>query len=647
MMKYFKIILLLSFIISFSQNKKIDSLELILDTHLQKDSVRVDVLNEIAFELYQNDKEKAIELIAEASIISDSLNYKKGKAENLYIAAKIHIVQYKLDQAKKETEQALKLFKAQNNKLGIAKSLNNIGAIYFFKNENDTALEYFYNALEINTDAKDNLVKADTYNKLGVIFNNKKKIKDALNYYKKAVNIYEKLKDFRNQSKVLNNIGIIYIYTKEYNKAFDIYEKCIIINKKNNDNFLLANSYNNLGSIFLGKKKYNKAFFYFSKGLQINLGINNYLGICSSENGLGEALINLKRLNEAVIHLKNSEKIATKYSILQYQVEISKLFSDLYYTKKKYRKSLFYYKKYKKYYDSVFRVGTDNRFSILEKKYKFKEKELRAKEKEIKLIEQVKKTNEKLDKTKEQVTLAGITLIVLLVAFIFILYYSRIKRLSTEYQKISLEQKLLRSQMKPHFVFNSLSVLQGIVLQKEYRKAHTYISKFSRLLRKILENSREEIVNLETELSIIENYIFLRDMSSIHSQCTHKITVAKNIDVKNIFIPPMIVQPIVENAFEHGFVESNKKYLLEIDFKFKDKNLICTITDNGKGLYNKINSNNSEKKSISSTILLERLHLFSTKYKKEYSLKIIDRKEFGKQGTKVILLIPHKIIKND
>ncbi len=647
MVKYFKIILLLSFITTFSQNKKIDSLKFVLDTHIQRDSIRVDILNKIASKVYQNNNDKAIELIAEAIAISDSLKYNYGKAESLYTLGKIHTAQYKLDQAKKEIEQAIELFKTKNNKLGVAKSLNHIGVIYFYRNENENALEYFYKALDKNKDVKSNVIKAISYNNLGIIFNNQGKQKEALKYYNKTINIYKELKELKRLSVVLNNIGIIYIKNKEYNKALEVYRECLDINKKFKNKYLTAHVYNNLGDLYKRKGNHNRALFYFLEALQINRKIKNYAGICESEKSIAQVLIKKGKLERAIKHLKNGRAIANKHSMLRSKMEISELFSNLFYKKKDYKKSLFYYKEFKKNYDSVFSAESHNKFSNLETKYKFKEKELLAKEKEIKLKEQIEKTNKKLEKTRRQVTYTGITLIVLLVAFIFIIYHLRIKRLSSEYQKISLEQKLLRSQMKPHFIFNSLSVLQGIVLHKEYQKAQMYISKFSRLLRKILESSREETVNLETELSIINNYIFLRNMNSDQLNYDYHISVGKNINPKNTFIPPMIVQPIVENAFEHGFVDPNKTYDLSIDFKLKNENLTCTIIDNGIGLQNKMNSNSSEKKSISSTIILERLHLFSVKYKKEYSLKIIDRKKFGKQGTKVVLLLPYKIIEND
>jgi len=110
----------------------------------------------------------------------------------------------------------------------------------------------------------------------------------------------------------------------------------------------------------------------------------------------------------------------------------------------------------------------------------------------------------------------------------------------------------------------------------------------------------------------------------------------------------MIVQPIVENSFEHGFIEINKSYELSIDFELVNGKLVCTITDNGEGLNDSNNKNYFEKKkSVSSTIIKERLELFSKKYGEKYSFKVIDRTLTGDKGTKVILLLPYKIGYND
>jgi len=267
-----------------------------------------------------------------------------------------------------------------------------------------------------------------------------------------------------------------------------------------------------------------------------------------------------------------------------------------------------------------------------------------VKEKELELNNGIEVVNKKLDKTRKQILVGLLLILLLIVVLVFVVYNSRIRSLSSEYQKVVLKQKLLRSQMKPHFIFNSLSVLQGIVLQKEYNKASTYIYKFSLLLREILETSKKEIINLETEIKIIENYIFLQQISH-NSNCSYKINIDKNIDINKFYIPPMIVQPIVENSFEHGFIEVKRKYSLSIDFKFKDNNLICTIIDNGEGLNEIVKKSFEKKKSFSSTIIKERLELFSNKFNKKYSFDVIDRKNEGVRGTKVVILLPYKIEK--
>jgi two-component sensor histidine kinase len=355
----------------------------------------------------------------------------------------------------------------------------------------------------------------------------------------------------------------------------------------------------------------------------------------------------MKEFDKALKYIKRSERIAIKYKLLRHQLDINSMFSKIYQEKKEYKKSLEFYKKYKIDYDSINSLEVNNRLTDLETKYNFKKNELLAKEKEIKLNEKIDQTNIKLNDTKRQILYGLILVLFLFVVLGFVVYNARIKRLSSDYQKVVLKQKLLRSQMKPHFIFNSLSVLQGIVLHKEYDKASTYISKFSRLLREILETSKEEIINLESEIRIIENYIFLQYISH-NSNCTYKITIDKKIDVENFYIPPMIVQPIVENSFEHGFIEINKSYELSIDFELVNWKLVCTITDNGEGLNDSNNKNYFEKKkSVSSTIIKERLELFSKKYGEKYSFKVIDRTLTGNKGTEVILLLPYKIGYND
>ena len=213
-------------------------------------------------------------------------------------------------------------------------------------------------------------------------------------------------------------------------------------------------------------------------------------------------------------------------------------------------------------------------------------------------------------------------------------------------QNVLTEQKLLRSQMAPHFIFNSLSILQGIILNKEYRKSIIYLSEFSKLLRLTLENSIDKIVPLENELKAVKNYLTLQNLGT-KNPYDYNITINSNVNITEILIPPMLIQPFVENTIEHAFknVKDNKK--ISVLITFNSTNLICSIIDNGIGIDAYKKGGFSKKKSVATTITSERLKLFSKEFNLKTNISIKDRKYINKQGTEVILTLPYKMLEND
>ncbi len=209
--------------------------------------------------------------------------------------------------------------------------------------------------------------------------------------------------------------------------------------------------------------------------------------------------------------------------------------------------------------------------------------------------------------------------------------------------RLSLERRLLRSQMDPHFIFNALGNIQSMILQKDTIPAVSYLNKFAKLTRQILEQSRKETISLEEEIGTLKNYIELQQLR-LNNSFEYEIICDESIE-NDIFIPPLLIQPFIENAVEHGLKPKPKeeKGLLKINFtQMSDqKNLICTIKDNGIGLAAsrklKINENHQ---SLSTIITDERL----TKMQKEYpnaGFKVLEREsENGETGCIVIINIP-------
>ncbi|WP_394760242.1 sensor histidine kinase [Flavobacterium sp.] len=214
-----------------------------------------------------------------------------------------------------------------------------------------------------------------------------------------------------------------------------------------------------------------------------------------------------------------------------------------------------------------------------------------------------------------------------------------------EKQMIELEQKALRMQMNPHFIFNALNTIKGYYSEGNYDKAGSYISKFSVLLRMLLEKT-EKSIPLSTEIKMLKLYIELTQIR-YKNIFSYEISIDPAINPDDVAIPTLLLQPIVENAIIHGLAPKNDSGILSIRFEKQKNALLCIVKDDGIGMAaslekQKFKQHNSKTFSITK----ERLEILENEFEVKIFLKIIDlHNEKGEaNGTEVIIQIPYKTI---
>jgi len=266
----------------------------------------------------------------------------------------------------------------------------------------------------------------------------------------------------------------------------------------------------------------------------------------------------------------------------------------------------------------------------------------KQKDKSILQLEKNKLQQETIIKQQKAITysLGGLLLVIIGFGYLF----WRQRKLKTQYEKVNLEQRLLRSQMNPHFIFNALNVINSLASKKS-KKTNSYILKFSSLLRLILNNSREEFVSLKDEVTALENYLILQ--SDFNTKFNFNIQIDESLDENEIYIPPMLIQPFVENSIGHGLNSIEKGELKIRLTPVENQKLIeCIIEDNGIGysqsLENKKHTNYLHK-SVSGSIVKERLKLYKKKFKVNSNFTIENRLDISQNsiGTTVVVTIPY------
>jgi tetratricopeptide (TPR) repeat protein len=237
--------------------------------------------------------------------------------------------------------------------------------------------------------------------------------------------------------------------------------------------------------------------------------------------------------------------------------------------------------------------------------------------------------------------IAGIFVFLLLVGLLLL----RQNKMKAKHNTVLLEQKLLRSQMNPHFIFNSLANIQDFIWNKDPLTANEYLSSFSKLVRLILENSRNDFVPVEKEINTIENYLNLQKLR-YRDKFEYTIEIDPEIDEEDMLIPPMLVQPFIENSIEHGIRLKETTGHIQVRFYLQGDQINIEVKDDGIGFKKSTELKKDRKKdhqSLAMTITQERLLMHYKKYKRKIQLTISDLMDDNNQvtGAQVVFGIPY------
>ena len=402
-----------------------------------------------------------------------------------------------------------------------------------------------------------------------------------------------------------------------------------------NDSLAIARSYDMQARMFALKKQpelalesSKKSFFYMKKFNSLSGAVFNNIASSFLENKVSDSAIFYYKKG-----LEWNEKQPLKYDLTIFYNGLAKAYES----KGDYKNALIAK-------DSAQIFATRNRAKIdaektmeIQTKYQTERKDF-----EIAALKTANILSEKIIKQQRWI-FAGIaflffgTLLYLYNIYRQKLLIEKTKSLQAENKKLQLEQKALQLQLNPHFIYNSIANLQGLISQGENTKSMSYLSSFSKLLRNTLELNRQDFITLEDEISSLNNYLILQKMR-FENRFDYEIDLCDDCDGKEILVPPMLLQPFVENSIEHGFKQISYKGIIKISFKKQNEKLLIEIDDNGNGF--QINEIKSDKKSLSKLIIQERLDVLFNQNKKESNLEIIPKKDNEEKGFLVKIRIP-------
>lgn len=425
-----------------------------------------------------------------------------------------------------------------------------------------------------------------------------------------------------------NNIAKYYNDQNQPDSAISFF-KAMLNDTLFSNPYFDAVKYENLG-ILLGKQ--NKSVEGLPYQLKA-LALNKELGTLDGQSvfGIADTYYLLGRYNEAAAYLDTAYAMAKEAGDQATITSVWRKRAQNQAARGQYRDA---YTFMDSAYDA-FGTEVDSSIAVqareLETQYAVK-----AKDEEIERLAFENKVNRKI-RQQQQVIIASMVLGLVLIAAIGFLLYRR-RKLEQQLRETSLRQRLLRSQMEPHFIFNTLSVLQSFIRNDEREKSIRYLNKFAKLVRISLENARESFVPLKDEVTALESYLSLQLMR-FEGSFEYSLDIYEQYEEDGLLIPPMLLQPFVENAILHGMRRLERKGVISIRIERGPHVLHCVIEDNGRGLQPE---KQEEKTSLSTVITQERLSMLSKQTKRPASLRIIDKKTENGEGIRVELDIPFR-----
>lgn len=526
---------------------------------------------------------------------------------------------------------------------GVGVNYYNIGLVHHFKGQYDDAIKNYLKSLEIREAIKDTSAIIASLTSVGEIFRLRDEFEKAMKYYKQALSYKSSLQKESLPGKQLNKnkeilayiyseIGLIQKEQKNYDKALLCFDTAIVYSKEINYKRGIATISSYKANIEKSLKNYSKAKVLYQESLNAYRIINYGPGITQALTSIAEIETEFKNYSKAISILDSAWIGAKDNNLLEEQTEILRLKLKANRALGNKERALHYYDEYSKMKDSLFNIDREKQIEEIETKFQTEKKE-----KQIEILNQ--ETELQQQKLKSQrLMLIGLVVIVIFIGTIGLLYVKQ-NKLKSMLVVEQNKQKLLRSQMNPHFIYNSLSAIQNFIISNDSLESVTYISEFSGLMRMVLENSRKDFITLKEDADFINYYLKLQKLR-FSNKFNFIIEIDEKINTEIVKISPMLTQPFIENAVEHGMRQIEKDGIIQVNYKLNGEDLIITVVDNGKGMNEE---NNSKHNSLATIITKERIENISRLQNVKIQMEITEAfPEYENKGVKVIFTIPQK-----
>jgi tetratricopeptide (TPR) repeat protein/anti-sigma regulatory factor (Ser/Thr protein kinase) len=497
--------------------------------------------------------------------------------------------------------------------------------VYWSKSDFPNAQEYALKFLHSAELEKNTYQQAMANTMIAIAFYKTNQFEKGIIYNDKAAELIPQIADDKKKQNILYFLSVRYMTHYLGTKSKSSIEKSLQYNlqhlalsKQLKDTVQFSRSYFNLAGTTEESKDWNKAMAYLDSGY-LFIDKTDSVDLYDYHANKASLLLELKNYKDADLYADSALLFAKKTGQELSIAVCYNLIAKIAQAKGDYKRALEYSGLERVINDSISNADKTEAVAELEKKYNQAKNETIIKD---------------LDKKKQFyffLAIAG------LMAALAIGFFLRQQQLKHKKNILETEQRLNRARMNPHFFFNALTALQKFALKENNGQAMaSNLSRFSNIMRETLESTYKEYVTIEQEIEFLNEYLEVQKIR-FPQTFSYEVSAANELEIDELLIPAMIIQPFVENSIEHGFAGVDYPGRVSVLFKQEGKNLLINITDNGKGLITAVKENN-EHISRASQIIKDRIYLLNIKLKTKAGFSI-DNDAVG-QGVVVKINLP-------
>lgn len=699
-MPRFILLTLLAWVVvrSDAQQQYIDSILVLMKEHPQEDTIRLGYLNDLAFYYYQSDPREGLKVADQAIALAMKLGHQAklasaysnkgvnyyaegedslalsmyGKALQVYAGirnrsgmartynnmAMIYAERSDYPQALDTYGKALEELKRYGDSANVASLYSNLGVVYLRMADYPKALDYYLHALGMYEKLTSQVSMANTLSNIGIVYKSMANFPLALQYHERALKIYEAAGNLQGKANCLANMGVVYDEMNHPQQSLPLYRQALAINEKIGNNRRIASDLTNIALVYKAQHDYTRAMPFLLKALHLYEQTEDKNSMATVLDEIGHIYSQAPaamlpqlpvtaagRYAAALQYQQRSLQLATEIGAIDRQANVWEHLSETYAAKGDYQKALTAYKQFTLLQDSIMNDKKAAEIARKETQFEYEKKQAVA---QAGFAREQALSAAALNRQRliKRALIAGLGGLLLGAAWVFVFYKrsrdAEARKKEAEFQShvADTEMKVMRLQMNPHFIFNSLNAISDYIARNDHQAADLYLTKFAKVMRMILENSEQQEVPLEEDLKALTLYIQLESLRLTHP-FAYEIIVDSDIDAANTLIPPLILQPFVENSIWHGLSGKQSAGKITIRVQKAANMLFCVVEDDGVGRQTApAGDTGIRKKSLGMKITKSRIDIINKMKQTNAGVELIDLEE----GTRVVLRLPLELI---